>query len=139
MGDECQVPVHDIVMMKAHCGKNTYLYLLVSRTHGHVSSTDTSHKQDPARAHVTTHHCWLAAADAGLSIKQVTNCHESSFFSRQKLAGEKLLITFIVTQFTAASSGPRQYSALPAASFYIQASSSCSKNPGRIMGTPDRL
>ena len=30
MGDECQVPVHDIVMMKAHCGKNTYLYLLVS-------------------------------------------------------------------------------------------------------------
>ena len=30
MGDECQVPVYDIVMMKAHCGKNTYLYLLVS-------------------------------------------------------------------------------------------------------------
>ena len=82
-----------------------------SRTHGHVSSTDTSHKQDPARAHMTTHHCWLAAADAGLSIKQVTNCHESSFFSRQKLAEEKLLITFIVTQFPAASSGPGQYSA----------------------------
>ena len=110
-----------------------------SRTHGHVSSTDTSHKQDPARAHVTSHHCWLAAADAGLSIKQVTNCHESSFFSRQKLAEEKLLITFIVTQFPAASSGPGQYSALSAASPSLQTSSICSQNPGRLMGAPDRL